>query len=63
MTAFIVKTFMTFAGLFFGVVAFNFVFILSDTSIYNITAKVLVLFFLLLMMVLSFAVSHVYKED
>jgi hypothetical protein len=63
MTVFIIKTFMTFAGLFFGVVAFNFVFILSDTSVYNITAKVLVLFFLLLMMVLSFAVSHVYKED
>jgi hypothetical protein len=63
MTAFIVKTFMTFVGLFFGVVAFNFVFILSDTSVYNITAKVLVLFFLLLMMVLSFTVSHVYKED
>ena len=63
MTAFIVKTFMTFVGLFFGVVAFNFVFILSDTSVYNIIAKVLVLFFLLLMMVLSFTVSHVYKED
>jgi hypothetical protein len=63
MTAFIIKTFMTIVGLFFGVVAFNFVFILSDTSVYNLTAKVFVLLFLLLMMVLSFAVSHVYKED
>ncbi len=63
MTAF-VKVFMTFAGLFFGVGAFEFAFIFNETSVYeNLVIKIFVFLFLLLMMILSFSVAHIYKED
>lgn len=55
---------MTFMGMFFGYMAFMFAITLHETTIYvNFITKALVFVGLLIMMVLSFCVSHAYKED
>lgn len=64
MSSIIIKGFMTFVGLFFGICAFEFAFIFAETSVYeNLITKIFVFLFLLLLMTISFGVAHVYKED
>jgi hypothetical protein len=63
-TELLVKILMTFMGMFFGYMAFMFAITLHETTIYvNFITKALVFVGLLIMMVLSFCVSHAYKED